>query len=67
MWRYLIRRGDPAPAPWTEEGKKRMEEGGYGEVVYPEGYLEAQAEREKENAAKEAEKQEVEGGKSSSW
>jgi len=57
VWRYLIRRDDPAPAPWTEEGKKRIEEGGYGEVVYPEGYHEAQAEKEKENAAKEAEKQ----------
>lgn len=57
VWRYLIRRDDPAPAPWTKEGKKLMQEGGYGEVIYPEGYHEAQAEKEKEKAAKEAEKQ----------
>jgi len=57
VWRYLIRRDDPIPAPWTNEGKKRIEEGGYGEVIYPEGYHEAQAEKEKEKAAKEAEKQ----------
>lgn len=56
VWRYLLRRDDPASAPWTKEGKKRMEEGGYGEVTYPEGYHEAQAEKEKEKAAKEAEK-----------
>ena len=29
VWRYLLRRDDPAPAPWTKEGKKRMEEGGW--------------------------------------
>ena len=23
VWRYLLRRDDPAPAPWTKEGKKR--------------------------------------------
>ena len=22
MWRYLLRRDDPAPAPWTKEGKQ---------------------------------------------
>ncbi|KAK7467888.1 hypothetical protein BaRGS_00036893 [Batillaria attramentaria] len=26
VWRYLLRRDDPAPAPWTKEGKKRAEE-----------------------------------------
>merc|ERR1719431_5218 len=57
VWRYLIRRDDPTPAPWTKEGKKIMQEGGYGEVIYPEGYHEAQAEKEKEKAAKDAEKQ----------
>jgi len=49
--RYLISRDDPAPAPWTKEGKKRMEDGDYVEVVYPE----AQAEMLKEKAAKKAE------------
>eukprot|EP00092_Neocalanus_flemingeri_P024497 GFUD01026565.1.p1 GENE.GFUD01026565.1~~GFUD01026565.1.p1 ORF type:complete len:605 (+),score=218.89 GFUD01026565.1:105-1919(+) len=40
VWRYLLRRDDPAPGPWTKEGKKKMAEGGYGEVTYPEGYHE---------------------------
>ncbi|KAJ2796302.1 hypothetical protein H4R20_005577 [Coemansia guatemalensis] len=26
VWRYLFRRDDPEPAPWTEEGKKHIEE-----------------------------------------
>ena len=26
VWRYLFRRDDPAPAPWTKEGKKRIAE-----------------------------------------
>jgi len=47
VWRYLFRRDDPAPAPWTEEGQKRIEEEGFT-LNYPEGYLEAQAEKEKE-------------------
>ena len=41
MWRYLLRRDDDAPAPWTKEGKKRIEEGGWGEMQYPENYHEA--------------------------
>jgi len=49
--RYLISRDDPAPAPWTTEGKKRMKDSDYVEVVYPE----AQAEMLKEKAAKKAE------------
>lgn len=24
MWRYLLRRDDEEPAPWTKEGKDRM-------------------------------------------
>ena len=39
--RYELRRDDPSPSPWSEEGKKRVEEEGY-EMIYPEGYLEAQ-------------------------
>merc|ERR1712088_828022 len=46
VWRYEIRRDDPTPAPWSKEGKKRMEDMGY-ELIYPEGYLEAEAEKEK--------------------
>jgi len=48
VWRYLLRRDDPVPAPWTEEGIERIEQKGY-ELVYPDGYLEAQAEKEKED------------------
>jgi len=51
VWRYLLRRDDPSPAPWTEEGMKRIEEEGFT-LNYPEGYLEAQAEKEKENEGK---------------
>jgi len=58
VWRYLLRRDDPAPAPWTEEGKQIIAEGGYGEVKYPEGYWEAQAEKEKVKAEKERLKKE---------
>jgi len=63
VWRYLIRRDDPTPAPWTDEGKKLMEDGGYGEVRYPEGYHEALAEKAKEKAAKDAEKAKSDGTK----
>ena len=66
VWRYLFRRDDPAPAPWTSEGKKRIEEGGWGEMQYPENYLEAQAQKLKEKAAKlEAEGEDKENGKES--
>lgn len=26
VWRFLLRRDDPEPAPWTEEGKRIIEE-----------------------------------------
>lgn len=41
VWRYLLRRDDPTPAPWTNEGKKRIAELGL-QMIYPEGYQEAQ-------------------------
>ncbi|XP_058800436.1 E3 ubiquitin-protein ligase UHRF1-like [Phymastichus coffea] len=41
VWRYLLRRDDPTPAPWTEEGKSRIAELGL-KMIYPEGYKEAQ-------------------------
>ena len=41
VWRYLMRRDDPAPAPWTAEGKKRIAKLGL-EMIYPDGYHEAQ-------------------------
>ncbi|XP_072010415.1 E3 ubiquitin-protein ligase UHRF1-like [Engystomops pustulosus] len=54
VWRYLLRRDDDEPAPWTKEGKDRMKKLGLT-MQYPEGYLESVAnkEREKENAGVE--------------
>ncbi|KAG7170928.1 E3 ubiquitin-protein ligase UHRF1-like [Homarus americanus] len=51
VWRYLLRRDDPMPAPWTKEGTKRIHELEL-EMQYPDGYLEAQKEKE-EKANKE--------------
>lgn len=51
VWRYLLRRDDPAPAPWTKEGKKNIERLGLT-MTYPDGYEEMMA--AKEAAAKEA-------------
>ncbi|KAG7209691.1 hypothetical protein KM043_011335 [Ampulex compressa] len=42
VWRYLLRRDDPAPAPWTKEGKARIASLGL-KPMYPDGYLEAMA------------------------
>ncbi|KYM96770.1 E3 ubiquitin-protein ligase UHRF1 [Cyphomyrmex costatus] len=38
MWKYVLRRDDPTPAPWTKEGKKRIEFLGL-KILYPDGYL----------------------------
>lgn len=48
VWRYLLRRDDPAPAPWTEEGKARIASLGL-KPLYPDGYLEAMAKNNKTN------------------
>ncbi|XP_056374998.1 E3 ubiquitin-protein ligase UHRF1-like [Hyla sarda] len=50
IWRYLLRRDDEEPAPWSKEGKERCKKLGLT-MQYPEGYLESVAnkEREKEN------------------
>ncbi|CAK9801260.1 E3 ubiquitin-protein ligase UHRF1 [Anthophora plagiata] len=48
VWRYLFRRDDPAPAPWTEEGKARIAALGL-KPMYPDGYLEAMAKNNKTN------------------
>uniref|UniRef100_A0A2K6FCP5 E3 ubiquitin-protein ligase UHRF n=1 Tax=Propithecus coquereli TaxID=379532 RepID=A0A2K6FCP5_PROCO len=47
VWRYLLRRDDDEPGPWTKEGKDRIKRLGLT-MQYPEGYLEALANREKE-------------------
>lgn len=35
VWRYLLRRDDQEPSPWSEKGKEL-------EMIYPPGYIEAQ-------------------------
>ena len=45
VWRYLLKRDDEAPAPWTKEGKKKSEKFGL-KLIYPAGYLEAQSNKE---------------------
>ncbi|XP_073950182.1 E3 ubiquitin-protein ligase UHRF1-like isoform X2 [Choristoneura fumiferana] len=39
VWKYLLRRDDPSPAPWEPEAKQFP-------IVYPDGYLEAEAEKQ---------------------
>uniref|UniRef100_A0A8D0L6Y8 E3 ubiquitin-protein ligase UHRF n=1 Tax=Sphenodon punctatus TaxID=8508 RepID=A0A8D0L6Y8_SPHPU len=53
VWRYMLMRDDEEPAPWTKEGKDRMKKLGLT-MQYPEGYLEAVAnkDKEKENNSK---------------
>ena len=54
-YHYSINRDDPAPAPWTPEGQRRMEEGGYAEMVKPAGhdeYLKVKAQEQEEKLAK---------------
>uniref|UniRef100_A0A8C8ZZP3 E3 ubiquitin-protein ligase UHRF n=1 Tax=Prolemur simus TaxID=1328070 RepID=A0A8C8ZZP3_PROSS len=61
VWRYLLRRDDDEPGPWTKEGKDRIKRLGLT-MQYPEGYLEALAnrEKEKENSKRDAEEDEEE-------
>ncbi|XP_051499341.1 E3 ubiquitin-protein ligase UHRF2 isoform X4 [Apus apus] len=51
VWRYLLRRDDIEPAPWTSEGMERSKKLGLS-VQYPEGYLEAMASKEKKDRVK---------------
>ncbi|MEE6459154.1 hypothetical protein FKM82_000556 [Ascaphus truei] len=46
VWRYLLRRDDVEPAPWTAEGIERSKKLGLT-LQFPEGYLEAMANKEK--------------------
>lgn len=63
VWRYLLHRDDESPAPWTKEGKKLIKEHGL-KMVYPEGFLEAQAKKEEEKKKQQKEKeQDKETGK----
>ncbi|XP_030075234.1 E3 ubiquitin-protein ligase UHRF1 isoform X1 [Microcaecilia unicolor] len=56
VWRYLLKRDDEEPAPWTKDGKERMKKLGLT-LQYPEGYVESVAnkEREKENESEDEE------------
>lgn len=49
VWRYLLRRDDLEPAPWTPEGMERIKKLGLS-VQYPPGYLEAMANKTKKEA-----------------
>ncbi|XP_026879062.2 E3 ubiquitin-protein ligase UHRF2 [Electrophorus electricus] len=50
VWRYLLRRDDVEPAPWTAEGLERSKKLGL-RVQYPPGYLEAMANKNKKEAS----------------
>uniref|UniRef100_A0A671YBZ3 E3 ubiquitin-protein ligase UHRF n=1 Tax=Sparus aurata TaxID=8175 RepID=A0A671YBZ3_SPAAU len=49
VWRYLLRRDDMEPAPWTPEGVERIKKLGLA-VQYPPGYLAAMANKTKKEA-----------------
>nr|CAD7200520.1 unnamed protein product [Timema douglasi] len=51
VWRYVLRRDDPTFAPWTKEGKERINRLGL-KLEYPENYLEAMASKEKTEGKK---------------
>ncbi|KAM7142334.1 E3 ubiquitin-protein ligase UHRF1 isoform 2-T5 [Molossus nigricans] len=59
VWRYLLRRDDNEPGPWTKEGKDRIKKLGLT-MQYPEGYLEALAKKEKEKENRKRTAEEVE-------
>ncbi|CAL1569345.1 unnamed protein product [Knipowitschia caucasica] len=48
VWRYLLRRDDHEPAPWTPEGLERTKKLGLT-VQYPPGYLEAMGKKNKKD------------------
>ncbi|KAJ8418949.1 hypothetical protein AAFF_G00004480, partial [Aldrovandia affinis] len=56
VWRYLLKRNDEEPAPWTRDGKERVKKLGLS-MQYPEGYLEAVAAKEKEKENKNEEEE----------
>ncbi|KAJ0047396.1 hypothetical protein NL108_002172, partial [Boleophthalmus pectinirostris] len=49
VWRYLLRRDDQEPAPWTPEGLERTKKLGLT-VQYPPGYLAAMANKTRKEA-----------------
>uniref|UniRef100_A0A673YCH6 E3 ubiquitin-protein ligase UHRF n=1 Tax=Salmo trutta TaxID=8032 RepID=A0A673YCH6_SALTR len=59
VWRYLLRRDDLEPAPWTPEGLARIQTLGLA-VQYPPGYVEAMANKTKKEANKKVKEEEEE-------
>lgn len=51
IWKYVLKRDDPTPAPWTKEGKARIAFLGL-KTLYPDGYLETTEEFSKTGAKK---------------
>ncbi|XP_074546096.1 E3 ubiquitin-protein ligase UHRF2 [Halichoeres trimaculatus] len=49
VWRYLLRRDDQEPAPWTPEGLERINKLGLA-IQYPPGYLAAMANKSRKEA-----------------
>ncbi|XP_023418295.1 E3 ubiquitin-protein ligase UHRF1 isoform X2 [Cavia porcellus] len=66
VWRYLLRRDDDEPGPWTKEGKDRIKKLGLT-MQYPEGYLEALANRDKENKRAAEAVEELSPSKKGKW
>jgi E3 ubiquitin-protein ligase UHRF1 len=44
VWRYLLRRDDKSPAPWTSEGKELIQRNGLDKPLVPKRYLNASKE-----------------------
>nr|CAB3267500.1 UHRF2 protein [Phallusia mammillata] len=66
VWRYLFRRDDPEPSPWTKSGKKRSKTLGIT-MQYPDGYLENQAQKNaNEDSSTKRKRSDVESPKKSS-
>ena len=63
VWRYELRRDDPSPAPWTKEGKAKMEAGGYAEIVKPPNHDEYMKEKAREMEEKQKQKLALKEGK----
>lgn len=59
VWRYMLKRDDDEPAPWTRDGKERIKKLGLT-IQYPEGYLDSLAAKEKEKENKRLEDEEEE-------
>ncbi|KAI4828346.1 hypothetical protein KUCAC02_022442 [Chaenocephalus aceratus] len=53
VWRYLLKRDDEEPAPWTRDGKDRVKKLGLT-IQYPAGYQEKEKEKENKNVADES-------------